>query len=67
MMPEWITTSEAAELSGYTLDHLRALIREKKITARKFGIVWQIDRKSVIAYLRKMEELGERRGRKPTS
>jgi excisionase family DNA binding protein len=63
-MPDWITTDEAAELSGYTHNHLRELIRDGKITAQKFGPIWQVDRKSVLAYLKKMQESGERRGRK---
>jgi excisionase family DNA binding protein len=62
---EWLTVKEAAELSGYNADHLRELIREGKIQARKFSIVWMVNRDSLSAYLEKVQTLGEKRGRKP--
>jgi len=65
VMAEWITTSEAAKLIGYHPEHIRELIREGKIKARKFGIVWQVDQASLLAYLRTAEKRGEKRGRKP--
>ena len=49
----WITTTEAAEISGYHPEHIRRLIRQQKIAARKFGIVWQVNRNSIIRYLKK--------------
>ena len=64
MAETWITTKEAAELSGYHPDHLRVLIREGKIRARKFGIVWQVDRASLLAYVKAAEKMGAKRGRK---
>ncbi|MBI3242330.1 MAG: helix-turn-helix domain-containing protein [Chloroflexi bacterium] len=64
MAETWITTKQAAELSGYHPEHLRELIRGGKVKARKFGIVWQVDRASLLAYLRKVEKLGAKRGRK---
>lgn len=51
MSKEWITTQEAAKLSGYHPEHLRRLIRQEKIDAQKFGIVWQIDKQSLLDYL----------------
>lgn len=51
MDDEWITTSQAAELSGYHPEYLRELIRTVKIHGRKFGIVWQISKQSLLAYL----------------
>lgn len=67
LMADWITTREAAELGGYTEAYLRDLVRTGRITARKFGPIWQVDRVSVRAYLRQAEKLGERRGRKRKS
>jgi hypothetical protein len=62
---EWLTVSEAAQLSGYNEDHLRELIREKKaIVARKFSIVWMVSRKSLLAYLAEQSKLGRKRGPK---
>lgn len=66
MDDEWITTPEAAEQSGYHPEYIRKLMREGKIEGRKFGIVWQVNRQSLIAYLESMEEIGKRRGPKPS-
>jgi excisionase family DNA binding protein len=55
-MTDWITSREASELSGYHPEHIRRLMREKKIVARKFGVVWQIDRASMLAYLHEAEK-----------
>lgn len=62
---EWITVQAAAKLSGYNADHLRELIRYGKIKARKFSIVWMVDRESLLAYKAKAQASGEKRGRKP--
>jgi hypothetical protein len=65
-MAEWISVTEAANLSDYHPERLRELIREGKIKARKVITVWQVDRGSLDAYLRKIEKLGAKRGRKKT-
>lgn len=62
---DWITVNQAALLIGYHPEHIRELIREKKIEARKFSIVWQVNRESLLAYLKTVEQLGKKRGRKP--
>jgi|YNPNPStandDraft_1061719.scaffolds.fasta_scaffold16519_5 excisionase family DNA binding protein len=64
MSSDWITTKQAAELSGYHPEHIRELVREGKVKAQKFGEVWQVDRGSLLTYLRNVEKLGERRGPK---
>jgi len=51
MEDEWITTREAANLTGYNAEHLRRLARAGKVQARKFGVVWQVDRTSLLKYL----------------
>jgi excisionase family DNA binding protein len=61
---DWITTSEAARLSGYHPDHIRRLIRARIIKGQKWGQQWQVSRNSLLAHLRSMEQLGERRGPK---
>jgi hypothetical protein len=63
-MPHWIDTRRAAELSGYTSAHIRDLVTSKRITARKFGIVWQVSESSLHEYLRNAAMLGQKRGRK---
>jgi excisionase family DNA binding protein len=47
---EWLTVNEAAELSGYHPEHIRRLIRQGEITAKKFSIVWMVSRESLLDY-----------------
>ena len=62
---KWLTVNEAAELSAYHPESIRELIRQGKIKARKFSIVYQVDRESLLAYIAKAKVIGEKRGRKP--
>jgi len=56
---EWITTTEAAELTGYTADYLRKAIKRGRLHhAQKRGRDWFLDKKSVLAYVKEMERLG---------
>ena len=64
MLNNWITTSEAAEIGNYHINHVRRLIRGGKIEARKFGTVWMVNRESFISYLKDTQNKGERRGPK---
>ncbi len=64
---QWISVKEAVQLSGYHPDHVRELIREGSIDARKVVTVWQVNRTSLFAYLRRMERLGKKRGPKKSS
>lgn len=62
---DWITTAEAAELSGYHAEHLRELLRSGKVRGRKFGrLVWQVDRQSLKKHMELMRERGEKSGPK---
>lgn len=65
MATDWITTKEAAQLSGYHSEYLRELIRAGRIKAQKWASDWQVSRKSLSAYLKEQEAKGERRGAKP--
>jgi excisionase family DNA binding protein len=58
---DWITTQQAAELSGYHPEHLRRLIKQGDIEARKVSIVWIIHRPSLLAYLDQAEQSGDKR------
>ena len=62
---EWLTVTQAAEISGYHPERIRELIRERKINAHKFGTVWAVHKTSLLEYMQKMQESGEKRGRKP--
>ncbi|MFZ5904468.1 MAG: helix-turn-helix domain-containing protein [Chloroflexota bacterium] len=64
-MEEWLTTFEAARVSGYNPDYVRQLIRSQKVQGRKWGLSWQVSRRSLEEYVQKVEKLGERRGAKP--
>ncbi len=63
-MEEWLTTYEAAQVANYHPDHIRKLVRAGKIKARKWGQSWQVQRDSLLEYLRKSEMQGDRRGPK---
>lgn len=63
-MAEWLSVKEAAELAGYHVQHIRLLIRKGEIKAKKIVIVWQVNRGSLMAYLKRTEDLGNRRGPK---
>ncbi|MBN1261580.1 MAG: helix-turn-helix domain-containing protein [Anaerolineae bacterium] len=56
---EWITTAEAAEVSGYSLNHIRRLVREGRVRSKKFGRAWMVHRRSLESYAQEMERLGE--------
>ena len=64
MAEDWITTAEAAELSGYHIDHLRDLLANGRIKGRKWGREWMVSRDGLMAYIRKVEKLGAKRGPK---
>ena len=61
VMPEWITTEEAAEISGYHPEHVRWLARGGKIGAEKKGRDWWIDRDKLREYLETVEALGTKK------
>ena len=56
MSDEWLTVSEAAKLSGYHPEHVRRLVRQGSITAKKFSIVWMVSKNSLLSYMRSQEK-----------
>ena len=60
MVEEWLTTTESARLSEYYPAYIRDLLCEGKIGGRKFGTVWQVSRRSLLAYMQEMQDKGER-------
>ena len=64
---QWLTIHQAAELSAYNPDYVRQLVNAGKVEGRKFGPVWQVNRHSLMEYVKRMEASGERRGPKPAS
>ena len=63
-LDDWLSTKEAATLSGYHPDHIRRLLRKGEVSARKWGNAWMVNRNSLLAYLKKIEKLGDKRGPK---
>ncbi|MBU0493688.1 MAG: helix-turn-helix domain-containing protein [Chloroflexi bacterium] len=57
----WITTAEAASLTGYSRLYVRRLAREGCITASKIAQEWLIERDSLLDYARQMRALGSQR------
>jgi len=64
MAEDWITTAEAAKLSGYHAKYIPRLIQAGKVEGRRFGHAWQVSRESLLEYLKKQEGK-EKRGPKP--
>jgi excisionase family DNA binding protein len=63
---DWITTTEAAEISGYHVEYVRKLIKSDKVKGRKvWGREWQVSRSSLLAHIAKAGKLGAKRGPKP--
>ena len=48
--PEYLTTKDAADTLGYTVQHTRLLIRQGKLEATKLGRDWLVVRESVAEY-----------------
>jgi excisionase family DNA binding protein len=68
MAEQWLTVNEAAEISGYHPEHIRELLRDGKIKkTRKYGPLWQVDRVSLLVYVKETEKLGKKRGPKTAS
>ena len=64
MAQDWITTTEAVTLSGYTFYHVRYLLNTGKVKGQKWGREWQVSRTSLLNYVHKVEKSGAKRGPK---
>ena len=56
MADEWLTVNDAAKLSGYHPEHIRRLVRQGAITAKKFSIVWMVSKDSLLSYIRDQQK-----------
>jgi excisionase family DNA binding protein len=54
----WITTIEAARVTGYHIKYIRQMIRAGRIEARKVGRDWLVNLAGLLAYKAEMERLG---------
>jgi excisionase family DNA binding protein len=57
----WISTAQAAQLSGYADAHIRTLARRGYIEAEQIGRDWLIRRDDMLAYKARMDALGSQR------
>jgi len=55
---DYVTTDEAAQLSGYKQRWLAQLVREGKLEAVKVGRTWLIHKEKLLAYVEEMKQLG---------
>ncbi|MBN1135366.1 MAG: helix-turn-helix domain-containing protein [Anaerolineae bacterium] len=55
---EWITTAEAANLTGYSVQYIRRLIKKGCIHGKKWARDWLVDRASLLIYQQAMTRLG---------
>jgi excisionase family DNA binding protein len=56
-----ISVEEAAEVSGYSAEYIRRLIRKGNVEAQHKGTMYWVNRDSLRAYLEEMEHLGRQR------
>jgi hypothetical protein len=56
MADEWLTVNDAAKLSGYHPEHIRRLVRQGAVTAKKFSIVWMVSKDSLLNYIRDQQK-----------
>lgn len=62
VIPEdWITTDEAAALTGYTVHYLRKLARDERVDAIKIKRDWLLSREALLAWREEMEALGTKK------
>lgn len=58
---EYVTTAEAAQISGFNEEYVRRLARTKKIDAVLKGRAYWIDANSLRTYMAQVQELGTQR------
>lgn len=51
MQRDWLTSAEAAELSGFTVVHVARLCQERKLVCEKRSRIWFVQRASLLSYL----------------
>lgn len=56
---EYVSVEEASEITGYSIQYLRRLLRLGRIEATKKASVWWINLDSLKAYKQEMDTLGK--------
>lgn len=55
---EYVSTQEASDLTGYSIQYLQRLLRQRRIKAVKKGGMYWINLDSLMEYKEKMDSLG---------
>jgi len=55
---EWISTSEAAKLTGYSQEYVRKMARDGIIESQKIGFATLISKQSLLDYAKQQEKEG---------
>lgn len=58
--PDYIPLSEAARISGYTIDHLRRLIQTEKMRGRRIGRNYVTTLSAVTEYMASLPRPGRK-------
>ena len=55
---EYVSVEEASQITGYSEQYIRRLLRQSKIKAEKKGSMWWVELESLETYKREMDSLG---------
>ena len=55
---EYVSVEEASQITGYSEQYIRRLLRQGKIKAEKKGSMWWVELESLETYKREMDSLG---------
>jgi len=54
MEPTWPTVRELSKQTGYHPEHIRRLIRQGRVEAKKLGLLWFVNPESMAAYIKQV-------------
>lgn len=57
-LEDWLNTTEAAELTGYSQAYMRMLARRGEVEARKVSRDWLLNKQDLLAFKQRMDRLG---------
>jgi excisionase family DNA binding protein len=57
-LEDWLNTTEAAELTGYSQAYMRMLARRGEVEARKVSRDWLLNKQDLLAFKARMDRLG---------
>ena len=55
---KWLTTVQAAALTGYSAAYLRRLARQQRVHAVRVGRDWLLNRDELVSHQQAMDDLG---------